>query len=108
METRRWYDRNTKTNLAMKLIRELDETSRVAISKDIINIANSIKTIRKEQETLPLSIGVERALGLYQSENSRRWYDQNSELGIALKIVSTLPEEDYINVMQGICESLDS
>lgn len=108
MESRRWYDKNTKTNLAMKLIKDLDDISRVAISKDIINIANSIKTIRKEQETLPLSIGIERALGLYQSDNSRRWYDINSELGMALRIVSTLPEEDYKNIMEGICVSLNS
>ena len=108
METRRWYDKNTKTNLAMKLIKDLDENSRLAISKDIINIANSIKTIKKEQESLPLSIGVQRALGLYQSENSRRWYDKNTDLGMAIKIVSTLPDEDYKNIMEGICVSLNS
>lgn len=108
MQTRRWYDENTRARDAISLLKSLDECSRRAISQDIVNIANSIKAIRKEQENLPLSIGVKRVLGLYQAESSRRWYDHNEELSRAFKLISTLPDEDFKNIMEGICTSLDS
>lgn len=103
---RRWYDRETKAGDAIELLKDLDSEARTIISNDIVNIANSIKTIRKEQEIIPLSIGINRVLGLYQTNNSRRWYDREESLDSAFKTISTLPEEDFKNIMEGICTSL--
>lgn len=106
MLQRRWYDRETKAGNAIELLKKLDSETRSMISNDIVNIANSIKTIRKEQEIVPLSIGINRVLGLYQTNNSRRWYDKEEGLDTAFKTISTLPEEDFRNIMEGICTSL--
>ena len=73
-----------------------------------MDIANQIKTIHREETEPVLSIGLERVLGLYQSSNSRRWYDQHEELGCALRTVSTLPKEDFLNIMEGLCISIKS
>lgn len=103
---RRWYDKNIKTQSAIKLLQELDEKSQEIISNDIIDIVNSIKTVRKEEEIVPLSIGIKRVLGLYKSTNAKRWYDKSEHLDLAFKTLSTLPEDDFENIMEGICYSL--
>lgn len=108
MLKRRWYDRDTKAQNAIELLHDLDSRAKALISNDIIDIANSIKTVRKEQETIPLSIGISRVLGLYQTNNSRRWYDKEENLDSAFKTISTLPAEDFNNIMEGICTSLNS
>lgn len=108
MHKRRWYDTKDTTLTAIKLIKELDPISQKIISTDIVNIANSIKTIRKEQESVPLSLGLNRVLGLYQTNQSRRWYDQDENLNLAFKSISTLPNEDFENIMEGICQSIQS
>lgn len=106
MKNRRWYDESQKAQNAIQLIKELDENSKRIISRDIVNIANSIKAVRKEEESIPLSLGIKRVLGLYQCNNARRWYDNVSELDEAFKTISTLPLEDFENIMEGICLSL--
>ncbi len=106
MLNRRWYDKSDKTRSALDLLKSLDKKSRQIISSDMVNIANSIKELRKEEETLPLSLGLQRVLGLYQTNNSRRWYDKN-EFDSVFKTMATLPDEDFENIMEGICSSLD-
>ena len=106
MFNKRWYDKDPKTNDAISLLMHLDQKSQDIISRDMTDIANSIRSVRKEQNSLPLSLGVKRVLGLYQSENNRRWYDKNDSLNQAFKTISTLPEEDFQNIMEGICVSL--
>lgn len=108
MFKRRWYDKSDKTQNVLSLLYELDERSRKKISQNIIDIANSIKTIRKEQEILPISIGKTRVLGLYQTNNQRRWYDKNEYLNNAFLTISTLPAEDFNNIMEGILISVCS
>ena len=106
MFKRRWYDRSEKTQTALSLLKDLDEKSREIISRDIIHISNSIKEVRKEEEALPLSLGIKRVLGLYQTTNARRWYD-NNELDNAFRTIATLPDEDFENIMEGLCVSLN-
>ncbi len=108
MQKRRWYDNKDTTLNAIKLLKDLDPVSQKIISSDIVNIANSIKNIRKEQESTPITIGLKRVLGLYQTNNSRRWYDKSKELDLAFKTISTLPDEDFENIMEGICNSIKS
>lgn len=103
---KRWYDDHQETLDTLEILKKLDRASKAQLSKDIIEIANQIKTIHKEEDEPPLSIGIERVLGLYQSSNSRRWYDRQNDLNVAMKTISTLPEEDFLNIMEGLCVSL--
>lgn len=105
MQNRRWYDKYSETTRALGLLQSLNRDLQKKFSKDIINVASAIKSVNKENETAPLSIGVTRVLGLYQSGQSRRWYDKTPHLSSAIKTVSTLPDTDYLHVMEGICMS---
>ena len=106
MEKRRWYDNHRETRLALSLLKNLHKTIQDKLSDDIINVASAIKTVHRENDTAPLSIGLERVLGLYQTNKGRRWYDKTPNLSVAIKTISTLPESDYENIMEGICMSL--
>ena len=105
----RWYDKHEETLKALEALKNLDKTSRCQIAQEIIEISNQIKNIKREntKEDTPLSLGLERVLGLYQTANKRRWYDKDDELSNALKNISTLPEEDFLNIMQGLFELLN-
>ena len=77
------------------------------MSTDLIEIVKQIKEVRKEEAEPELTLGIERVLGLYQqSVNERRWYDTSKELKYALKTMSTLPSEDFLNIMEGLAISL--
>lgn len=102
----RWYDNHQETLDTFEILKKLDRDSKRKLSEDIIDIANQIKSMHREEEEPPLSIGIERVLGLYQSSNSRRWYDKQKHLNNAIKTISTLPEEDFLNIMEGLCVSL--
>lgn len=106
MEKKRWYDRHKNTELALKLLKTLPPKLQAKLSDDIIDIAGAIKTVHRENDTAPLSIGLERVLGLYQSSHRRRWYDRIPSVSTAIKTISTLPESDYENIMEGIYMSL--
>lgn len=104
---RRWYDRHEGTQKAFELLRKLDFKSQYQIANDIMQVASAIKTAHKEEdEEQPLSIGLDRVLGLYQASNMRRWYDKYPYLNQAVLTISTLQEEDYVNIMDGLCDSL--
>ena len=104
---KRWYDNHEDTLNTLEILKKLDRESRRRLSNDIIEIANQIKSMHREEEEPPLSIGLERVLGLYQSSNSRRWYDKQRDLDNALKTISTLPKEDFLNIMEGLSVSLN-
>lgn len=102
----RWYDNHPETLDTLEILKKLDRDSKRRLSEDIIDIANQIKSMHREEEEPPLSIGIERVLGLYQSSNSRRWYDKQKDLSNAIRTISTLPEDDFLNIMEGLCVSL--
>lgn len=102
----RWYDNHQETLDTLSILKKLDRDSKRKLSDDIIDIANQIKSMHREEEEPLLSIGIERVLGLYQSSNSRRWYDKQRELSNAIRTISTLPKEDFLNIMEGLCVSL--
>jgi len=106
VNNRRWYDKHRETRVALDLLKNLHSTIQSKLSNDIINVASAIKTVHRENDTAPLSIGLERVLGLYQTNKGRRWYDKQPDLSVAIKTISTLPESDYENIMEGICMSL--
>ena len=103
----RWYDSHSETLNTFNILKKLDEKSKESLSSDIISIANQIKAIHREEDEPTLSIGLDRVLGLYQSSNSRRWYDKQNDLDTAIKTISTLPREDFLNIMEGLFVSLN-
>lgn len=102
INNRRWYDSDENTTKALGLLKDLDENKRRALSKDLTTFVKQIKDIREEDPESDLSIGIDRVLGLYKISNSRRWYDKVSILSYAMKTMSTLPKEDFYNIMEGV------
>lgn len=106
LENKRWYDKFIETERALELLQKLSPEAQKKIAKDMLDVASAIKNVNKENSESPLSLGLRRVLGLYQSSQNRRWYDKNKNLSIAMKTVSTLPESDYVHVMEGLCMSV--
>lgn len=104
---RRWYDNHPETLDTLEIFKRLDRESKAKLANDIVDIANQIKAIHREEEEPLLSIGIDRVLGLYQSSNGRRWYDKNRDLNRAIKTISTLPQEDFLNIMEGLSVSIN-
>lgn len=102
----RWYDCHQETLDTLRILQKLDNESKARLSDDIVDIANQIKAMHREEDEPALSIGLERVLGLYQSSNARRWYDRQKDLSNAMKIISTLPKDDFLNIMEGLSVSL--
>ena len=105
---RRWYDSHEEATRAFDILQKLDNESRRRLSTDLIEIVKQIKELHREEEEPTLSLGLERVLGLYQqSVNERRWYDTNHDLKYAIKTMSTLPTEDFLNIMEGLSVSIN-
>ena len=105
---RRWYDSNEHTEKALSLLKDLDENKRRSLSHDLTTVVRQIKEMREEDEEQDVSIGIDRVLGLYKISNSRRWYDKVSILSYALKTMSTLPKQDFYNIMEGVYSTLSA
>ena len=105
---RRWYDSNEYTQKALTLLKDMDENQRRSLSRDLMTVVKQIKELHEEDEESDVSIGIDRVLGLYKLSNSRRWYDKVSILSYALKTMSTLPKEDFYNIMEGISTSVSA
>ena len=110
MYDRRWYDSNENTQRALDILKDMDENQRRVLSKDLTTVVKQIKDLHNEEddENQEISLGIDRVLGLYKISNSRRWYDKVSILSYAMKTMSTLPKEDFYNIMEGIAVSADS
>ena len=115
METkdRRWYDSHLETSRTLKLLEKLSEEEKEALSQSLITIVNQRKDFHRddyddETKEPPLSLGISRVIGLYQSSNGRRWYDKADNFGFAMKAMSTLPEADFKNIMDGLSVTLSS
>lgn len=108
MNNRRWYDSNENTEKALNLLKNLDENKRRALSRDLTTVVKQIKEMHEEDEEQDISIGIDRVLGLYKISNARRWYDKVSILSYALKTMSTLPREDFYNIMEGVYSTLSA
>lgn len=108
MYDRRWYDSNEYTHRALNILKDMDETQRRTLANDLTKVVKQIKELREEDEEPDVSLGIDRVLGLYKLSNSRRWYDKVSLLSYAMKTMSTLPEEDFYTIMEGIAASAES
>ena len=106
---RRWYDSNEYTERALSLLKDMDEEKRRALSRDLTKVVRQIKEMHDEdEEEQDVSIGIDRVLGLYKLSNSRRWYDKVSILSYAFKTMSTLPKQDFYNIMEGLSNTLST
>lgn len=107
MYDRRWYDSNESTQRALEILKDMDDSQRRSLSHDLTTVVKQIKElhIEEDDENQDVSIGIDRVLGLYKISNSRRWYDKVSILSYAMKTMSTLPKEDFYNIMEGIAVS---
>lgn len=108
MYDRRWYDSNENTKRALEILKDMDESQRRALSRDLTTVVKQIKELHEEDEESEVSLGIDRVLGLYKLSNSRRWYDKVSILNYAMKTMSTLPQEDFYNIMEGIAVTANS
>ena len=105
MYDRRWYDSDENTARALEILKDMEESQRKALSRDLATVVKQIKELHEEDEEADVSIGIDRVLGLYKLSNSRRWYDKVSILSYAMKTMSTLPKEDFYHIMEGIAIS---
>ena len=74
MYDRRWYDSNENTKRALEILKDMDESQRRALSRDLTTVVKQIKELHEEDEESDVSLGIDRVLGLYKLSNSRRWY----------------------------------
>jgi len=105
---RRWYDDFADTGKTLEAISMLDKDTKKSLLKDLVKIVAQIKDFHKEEDEPEISIGVERVMGLFQSSNSRRWYDKDKKLSYVMKYMSTLPKTDFKNIMEGLSVTLNS
>ena len=99
---RRWYDKANSADDVFERLRDLDDRSLAKISRDILDIVSSIKAIKRDQDELPISIGVQRVIGLYKQNKNRRWYDKQKNLKEALKAMSTLSDDEYLGILEAL------
>jgi len=101
----RWYDNDSGMNRVLNLMKNLPENIQEDLAATLIQFANLIRKDRKIEESA-LSIGKDKVLGLYKASNKRRWYDQNPTLMSAMNILSTLPPNEFKNIVEGLLLTL--
>ena len=103
---KRWYDKKPYADEVLGILKNLSLQSHYDIAREVLKIIEAIKINSRELTEPPLSIGIERALGLYSQNYNRRWYDKNLPIGRIFKSASCLQDEDFQNIMQGMFASL--
>ena len=103
---KRWYDVKPYTGEVLAILKELSLQSHYDIAREVLKIIEAIKQNSRELDEPPLSLGVERVLGLFSQNYNRRWYDKNLPINRIFKSASSLQDEDFQNIMQGMFTSL--
>ena len=103
---KRWYDEKPYTDEVLSILKKLSLQSHYDIAREVLKIIDVIKESTRELDEPPLSIGVDRVLGLYNQSYNRRWYDKNLPVNRIFKSASCLQNQDFQNIMQGIFTSL--
>jgi hypothetical protein len=89
----RWYDSRPKISQAARLLFIFPDEIKSIISEAILLIAD--KEFRQEEKERQVrSLGREKILGLHQSKNRRREYDQNPHLHQAMNYLYILSEDN--------------
>ena len=103
---KRWYDTKPYADEVLGILKELPLQTHYDIAREVLKIIEVIKQNARELEEPPLSIGLDRVLGLFSQNNQKRWYDKNLPLARIFKSASCLQEQDFQNIMQGMYQSL--
>lgn len=103
---KRWYDTKPYTNEVLGILRKLSLQSHYDIAREVLKIIEVIKVNSRDLEEPPLSLGVDRVVGLFSQNYKRRWYDKNLPINRIFKSASSLQDEDFQNIMQGMFTSL--
>ena len=103
---KRWYDEKPYADEVLSILKNLSLQSHYDIAREVLKIIDVVKENTRELEEPPLSIGIERVMGLYNQSYCRRWYDKNLPVNRIFKSASCLQAEDFQNIMQGIYTSL--
>lgn len=103
---KRWYDVKPYTSEVLSILKKLSLQSHYDIAREVLKIIEVIKLNTRELDEPPLSLGVDRVVGLYSQNYKRRWYDKNLPVNRIFKSASCLQDEDFQNIMQGMFTSL--
>ena len=103
---KRWYDVKPYAGEVLAILKELSLQSHYDIAREVLKVIETIKQNSRELDELPLSLGVDRVLGLFSQNYSRRWYDKNLPINRIFKSASSLQDDDFQNIMQGMFTSL--
>ena len=102
---KRWYDDNKDMIMILDVLKNQPDELIDNLAENIMNFSNIIRqNIEEMTVEEPISIGKKRILGYYKSFQRRRWYDNNWTLLSIVNILSTLPENDFENIIQGVKE----
>ena len=104
---KRWYDIEPYANDVLDILKDLSLSSHYDIAREVLKIIEAIKQNSRDMDEPPLSLGVDRALGLFSQSNNRRWYDNNLPIARIFRSASCLQDEDFQNIMQGMFRSLN-
>ena len=103
---KRWYDKKPYTDKVLNILKQLSIQSHYDIAREVLKVIQANKENSQELDDAPLSLGIERVMGLYSQGYKRRWYDKNLPINRIFKSASCLQDEDFQNIMQGMCNSL--
>ena len=104
---KRWYDVKPYTDDVLCILKSLSLQSHYDIAREVLKIIEAIKINSRDNDDPPLSLGTDRALGLFSQNYKRRWYDNNLPIARIFKSASCLQDEDFQNIMQGMYASLN-
>jgi len=103
---KRWYDIEPYTDEVLTILKQLSLSSHYDIAREVLKIIETIKINSREMDEPPLSIGLDRALGLFSQNYNRRWYDKNLPIARIFRSASCLQDQDFQNIMHGMFTSL--
>ena len=100
---KRWYDNNKDMTMILDVLKNQPNELIDNLAENIMTFSNIIRqNIDEMTIEEPISIGKQRILGYYKSFQRRRWYDNNWTLLSIVNILSTLPKNDFENIIQGV------
>ena len=66
---KRWYDSQPWTQDVLDVLQTLSIRSHYEIAREVIRVIDVIKSNNRERDEIPLSLGLDRVLGLYKEQN---------------------------------------
>lgn len=102
----RWYDKDPRMQMVLDVVKDFSPETLSEFSSALMQLTNIVRK-NKRMDSSQLSIGKTKVLGLYKAFNKRRWYDQHQVLMNSLNILSTVSDEDFNAIIEGVLQSLN-